>query len=79
MLPVSTKLLYFGSETCTMCRMIKPQLKGLDYEIGTEADLLDFGVEVFPTLVLVDKETRAEIKKTTGFHTQSQIIDWVQN
>lgn len=68
------ELLYFGTPTCTQCRALKNSLKGIPYKESEEYTL--WGVMSAPTLVLVDDDMK-EIKRTTGFKTKSQLIEWL--
>lgn len=68
---------YFGSTSCTQCRAIKEELKGLEYIDHTDDDqaFTEYDISVLPTLICT--QDGKEVKRISGFHTAEQIREWL--
>ena len=75
-MPLSIK--YFGSTSCTQCRAIKEELKGIDYTDHTDDDQAfeKYDISVLPTLII--EQDGKEVKRISGFHTAEQIREWLK-
>ena len=75
------KVLKFGAEWCTACKMLTRVLEGVESNIPIEEINIDenqdisikYGIRGVPTMILVD-DSGTEIKRQVGMMTEAQYV-----